>query len=66
MSRSWGWVGQYGMAIGLALLLGFVLSRVPLFQQTLVAHDPQAADHRHVDLSGIQDLLAAGCHSLRQ
>jgi len=36
MSRGWGWVGQYGMAIGLALLLGFVLSRVPLFQQTLV------------------------------
>ena len=36
MSRSWGWVGQYGMVIGLALLLGFVLSRVPLFQQTLV------------------------------
>lgn len=36
MSRSWSWVGQYGMAMALALLLGFVLSRVPLFQQTLV------------------------------
>lgn len=36
MSRSWGWVGQYGIAIALALLLGFVLSRVPLFQQTLI------------------------------
>ncbi|MGH7205210.1 MAG: serine/threonine-protein kinase [Nitrospiraceae bacterium] len=36
MSRSWGWVGQYGMAIALALLLGLVLSGVPLFQETLV------------------------------
>ena len=36
MSRSGGWVWQYGMAIVLALLLGVALSRVPLLQQTRV------------------------------
>ena len=36
MSRSVGWVWQYGMTIVLALFLGFALSRVPLLQQTRV------------------------------
>src|SRR6266852_1001050 len=34
MMRTWGWVGQYVVAILLALLLGAILGNLSLFQET--------------------------------
>ena len=36
MSGSWGWLGQYAIAIVLALALGTILGRVPLFTHTFI------------------------------
>lgn len=43
--RSWGWVGQYAIAILLALLLGAALGSMPLFKETvLVTKKLKASD----------------------
>lgn len=34
--KKWGWLVQYGVTIALALGLGFLLSQVPLFHETIL------------------------------
>jgi hypothetical protein len=34
--KKWGWLVQYGVTIGLALGLGFLLSQVPVFHETIL------------------------------
>lgn len=38
MSKIWGWAGPYVMTIVWTLLLGMLLSRVPLIKQSLLGH----------------------------
>jgi hypothetical protein len=34
--NKWGWLVQYGVTMALALGLGFLLSQVPVFQETIL------------------------------
>ena len=34
--KKWGWLVQYGITVALALGLGFLLSQVPLFHETML------------------------------
>lgn len=45
MVRSWGWVGQFGIAILLALLLGAILGSLPLFAASIIAGTKLRASH---------------------
>lgn len=51
MVRTWGWVGQYGVAIILALLLGAILGNLSLFEQTAVG-DTKLTASRLVQFMG--------------
>jgi serine/threonine-protein kinase len=45
MSKIWAWAGPYVSAILWTLLLGMLLSRVPLLKQSLVGHTSMAVSH---------------------